>query len=101
MHQPQHAPTAGADALEAQPGPQLAVALAMERAGGEKLADRLHQVAVRHRPERPGAPLAHDRCFGSMTVAVDGRPRHAPEPGDPREAIDTAGGGRELPAHRL
>src|SRR5918912_1140052 len=79
-HQPQDATPAGADAGAAQPRPQLAVALAMERAVVQELPDRLDQLLVRHRAERPG-PLARDRRW--MTVAVDGGPRHAPDPSDP------------------
>ena len=58
-HQPQDAAPAGADAGEAQPRPQLAVALAMERAVLQELPDRPHQVLVRHRTERPGLLAPH------------------------------------------
>src|SRR4051812_36291802 len=98
-HEPQDPAPAGADAGEAQPRPQLAVALAMEGAVRQKLADRHHQVLVRHGPERAGAlALAH---LGGAAVAIDGRPCNAPEVRDPQEAVDLGGGGRNLPAHRL
>jgi hypothetical protein len=48
-HQPQDPAAAGADPLEAQPRPELAIALAMERAVGQELPDRPHQVLIRHR----------------------------------------------------
>src|SRR3954470_5200992 len=34
-------------------------------------------------------------------VAVDGRPRDAPQARDPLQTVDSVGGGRDLPAHRL
>src|SRR5688500_17787936 len=97
-HQPQDAAPAGADARKPQPRPQLAIALAVERAVGQQLADRRVQGLVRHRAARPWRP-AHARC--GAAVAVDGGPRHAPDPGDPLPAVDPPGGGRDLPAHRL
>src|SRR4051794_34144205 len=54
--QPQDAAPAGADTGEAQPRPQLAVALAMKRAAGQEPPDRSHQLFVRHGTERPGSP---------------------------------------------
>src|SRR3982751_4905709 len=53
-HQPQDAASAGADAGEAQPGPQLAVALAMKGAVSQELPDRRHQLCIRRGAERPG-----------------------------------------------
>jgi hypothetical protein len=46
----------GADAGEAQPGPDLPVALAVERALGEQVADRLDQRIVGQRPDRTWTP---------------------------------------------
>ena len=83
-HQPQDAAPAGADAGEAQPRPQLAVALAVERAVRQELPDRRHQVLVRHRPERPG-PLALDR----LRLGGDGG-RRSPAT-RPRSASPAAG----------
>jgi len=64
-HQPQDAALGGADAGKAQPRPDLAVALAVERARGQQLADRLDQRLVGHRPDRawptPEAGLSHRR----------------------------------------
>src|SRR3954454_20928298 len=97
--EPEDAAAAGADAREAQHRPQLAVALAMEEAVRQKLADLHHQVLIRHGPERAGAlALNH---LGWAAVAIEGRPRHAPEARDPQEAVNLGGGGRDLPAHRL
>jgi hypothetical protein len=73
-HEPQDTAPAGANAGEAQPGPQLAVALAVERAVRHELADRHHQIIIRHGPEGSG-PLALDR-LGRVAVAIDGSPRH-------------------------
>jgi hypothetical protein len=71
-HEPQDAAPAGAEAGEAQPRPQLAVALAMEGAVRQKLADLHHQVLIRHGPERAGAlALNH---LGWAAVAIEGRP---------------------------
>src|SRR3954452_17674235 len=71
-HQPQDAEPAGAEALKAQPRPQLAVALAMKRAARQKLADRRHQIVIRRGPtwSRPLA-LSHS---GWAAVAIEGRP---------------------------
>src|SRR4051794_25667557 len=77
---------------------QLAVALAMEGALGQQLPDLPHQVLVRHRAGRPGSP-----AFAGLgvTVAVHGRPRDAPVPRHPLQAVGPGRGGRDLPAHRL
>ena len=52
-HQPQDAALGRPDAGEAQPRPDLAVALTVEETCGQQLADRFEQRRVRHRPERP------------------------------------------------
>src|SRR4051794_1162389 len=53
---------------------------------------------VRHRADRPRPPtLATTRT----AVAVDGRPRNAPQARDPLDAVRLVGGGRGLLAHRL
>src|SRR3954469_21888117 len=70
--EPQDAAAAGADAGEAQPRPQLAVALAVEGAGGQELPDLLDQAIVRHRAERPRSPGGG--FARSVPTAVDGRP---------------------------
>src|SRR6476661_8688608 len=96
-HEPQDAAAAGADAGQAQPRPQLAVALAVERAVLHELPDRPHQLFVRHRTERPRSPtLAGLRL---LAMAVDGCPRHVPDSGHPLQAVDLAPGGRDPPAH--
>jgi hypothetical protein len=71
-HEPQNAAPAGADAGKAQPGPQLAVALAMKGAVPEQLLDRRHQAFVRHHALRLG-PFA-DGLLRVMTVSVNGGP---------------------------
>jgi hypothetical protein len=90
-HQAQDPAPAGADAGKAQPGPELAVALAVERAVGQELPDHSRQVLVRHRAQRPG--LSAVGCIRSVTMAVDGRPRHAPDPRHPLQAVGLACGG--------
>src|SRR3954454_17816219 len=72
-HEPQDAAPTGADAGEAQPRPQLAMALAMEGAVRQKLSDRYHQVLIRHGPERAGA-LALNLLGWAAAVAIEGRP---------------------------
>src|SRR3954463_9626384 len=71
-HEPQDAAPAGADAGKAQPGPQLAVALAMKGTVPEQLLDRCHQAFVRHRALRPGSPA--DGLLRVTTVSVNGGP---------------------------
>src|SRR4051795_1924014 len=75
--EPQDAAAAGADARKTQPRPELAVALAVEGAIGQELPDRLDQGLVRHRADRSGPPARG--VVGSAAVAVDGRPRGAPD----------------------
>src|SRR3954452_889352 len=97
--EPQDAAPAGADAGEAQPRPQLAVALAVEGAVLQQLPDLPDQGRVRHRADRPRPrppPLAAIRA----AVAVDGRPRDAPQARDPLDPVRLGGGGRDPPAHR-
>src|SRR6186997_900194 len=98
-HEPQDAAAAGADAGEAQPRPQLAVALAVERAVLQELPDLRHQVLVRHRAKRSRSLAPH--IVQVVAMAVDGRPRHAPDPRHPLQAINLVRGGRDLAAHRL
>src|SRR5206468_7027584 len=74
--EPQDAAAAGAAAGEAQPGPELAVTLAVEGAVPQELPDRLDQGLVRHRADRPGPPML---ALIRAAVPVDGRPRAAPE----------------------
>src|SRR6478609_3860079 len=98
-HEPQDAAAAGADAGEAQPRPQLAVALTVERAVLQELPDLRHQVLVRHRAKRSRSLAPH--IVQVVAMAVDGRPRHAPDPRHPLQAINLVRGGRDLAAHRL
>src|SRR4051794_5696979 len=95
--EPQDA-AAGANPREAQPRPQLTIALTVEGAVLQQLPDLPDQGRVRHRAERPRPPpLAAIRA----AVAVDGRPRDAPQARDPLDPVRLGGGGRDLPAHRL
>src|SRR5215212_4192614 len=71
----------------------------MERAVLQELPDLHHQVLVRHRAKRSGSRAPH--IVQTVAMAVDGRPRHAPDPRHPLQAIDLADGGRDLAAHRL
>ena len=98
-HEPENPATAGADAVEAQPRPQLAVTLAMKGRGRQEPPDRLHQLFVRHGTERPGSS-ALDR-LRLVAMAVDGRSRHAPDPRHPLQAVDPVRGGRDPRARRL
>src|SRR3954453_20142410 len=75
--EPQDAAAAGADARETQPRPELAVALAGEGAAGQELPDRRDQGLFRHRADRSGPPARG--VVGPAAVAVDGRPRGAPD----------------------
>src|SRR3954453_10302997 len=97
--EPQDAAAAGADAGEAQPRPRLAVAHAVEGAGGQELPDLLDQAIVRHRAERPRSPGGG--FARSVPMAVDGRPRHAPQARDPLDPVHLVRGGRDPAAHRL
>ena len=83
-HEPQHA-TLACECRHAQPGPDLAVTLAVKGAGGPGRPDRLQQGRIRHRAERPG-PSALDR-LRLLAMAVDGRSRHAPDPCHPLQAV--------------
>src|SRR4051794_41300105 len=94
--EPQDA-AAGANPREAQPRPQLTIALTVEGAVLQQLPDLPDQGLVRHRADRPRPPpLAAIRA----AVAVDGRPRHAPQARDPLDPVRLGGGGRGLSAHR-
>jgi hypothetical protein len=75
----------------------LAVAFAVERARGEQVADRGHELTVRHRPERTRAA----RCARRGSMTVDGGAGHPPEPAHHGDAIGVVGGGRDHTAHRL
>src|SRR3954454_23272327 len=95
--EPQDAAPAGADPRESQPRPQLTIALAVEGAVLQQPPDLPDQGRVRHRADRPRPPpLAAIRA----AVAVDGRPRDAPQARDPLDAVRLGGGGRAPPAHR-
>src|SRR3954468_8872105 len=71
----------------------------MERAVLQELPDRPHQLLVRHRTKRSGSLAPH--IIQVVAMAVDGRPRHAPDLRYPLQAIELVRGGRDLAAHRL
>src|SRR3954451_6356128 len=86
-HEPQDAALGRANACDAQPGPDLAVPLAVKRAGGQNRADRLDQRGIRHWPNRARTP----RRFGPRgKMAVDGGARCAPDPAHTGQAIGPA-----------
>src|SRR5918993_472076 len=92
-------PARGVDAGEAQPRPDLAMALAVEGTHSEQLADRLDQRLVRHRSDRT-RPSPGTRLLASA-MSIQRRARRAPEPGHPQDAVGSAGGGRGPAAHGL
>src|SRR3954464_13618566 len=55
-HEPQYPALGGANARIAQPGPDLAVTLAVKADGGQDGLDRLDQGRIRHRPNRAWTP---------------------------------------------
>ena len=97
--QPQDAALGRADAGEAQSCPDFAVALAVEGARGQQLADRVDQGRVGHRSERarptPGA------WFVVPAMTIQRGPRRAPDPGHPKNAVGPVRGGRSHHAHGL
>src|SRR3954464_15503235 len=97
--EPEDAASAGADAGEAQPRPQLAVALAVEGAVGQELPDLPDQVLVRHRAPGSGPPT--HVALRWAAVAVGGRPRDPRGARAPLDAVGFGWGGRAPPAHRL
>src|SRR3954470_4121316 len=98
-HQPQHPAQRGAGPGMTQSCPDLAVPLAMERAGGKHAADRRRQRLIRHRTERP-APLRRRRHRGGE-MAIHARAGELPYTADRGQAVRFAGDRREDAAHGL
>src|SRR4051794_26732696 len=98
-HQPQHPAQRGAGAGMPQSRPDLAVPLAMERAGGKHAPDRYRQRLIRHRTARP-APLRRRWRRGGQ-VTIHARAGEPPHPADRGQAIRFAGNRRDSPAHGL
>src|SRR3954470_10211339 len=96
-HAPQDATLGRANARHAQPGPDLAVTLAVKRAGGQDGTDRLDQRGIRHRPDRARTPGQLGPGGGEMPV--DAAPRGAPDPAHAGQTIGPAACGRDGPAH--
>ena len=95
-HQPPDPLLGGPDALVAEPGPDLAVALAVERRLGQDAADVADQFLVRAGAERPtllgfGPLLDGDGLL--MALEVDRRAGQVPEAADAGQAVRPPGGG--------
>src|SRR3954466_1796785 len=98
-HQSQHPPPRGAYAAVSQPGPDLAMALAMERAVGQHGADRLAQQSIRYWPgwSTPERLRWGRRCL----IAIDPRTGDPPDPADRCQTVGVAADWRNRPAHGL
>src|ERR671938_788767 len=96
-HEPQHPAAGRAQASYTQPGPDLPVTLAVEGAGGQDGADRLHQCRIRHRPDRTGTPGR--LCAGWGEMPIGGGARGSPDPAHSGQAVGLAARGRDGPAH--
>src|SRR5215208_6884616 len=81
-----------------QSRPDLAMPLAMERAGGKHAPDRRRQRLIRHRAERP-APVHRRRRGGQVTIHA--RASQPPPPADCGQAVGFAGDRRDDAAHGL
>src|SRR4051812_35323981 len=100
-HQPPDPPGRGADAGMAQPGPDLAVALAMQTRAEDLGTNVLEQLGIRAGPDRAAARRCGRRLdAGRRAMAVDRSPREAPDPGDPGQAVGAARARRDGAAHR-
>ena len=73
------------------------MALAMERARRQDGADLSGELQIGQRSDRAAALPVRLR----VTMPVDARPGHAPDPADAGQAIGLAAARREGPAHRL
>src|SRR3954453_12276337 len=87
-HEPQHPALGRANARHAQPGPDLAVTLAVKRAGGQDRADRVDQGRIRHRPNRARTPRRVGPGGGEMPIHAG--PRGAPDRAHGGQAIGPA-----------
>src|ERR671929_1453994 len=92
----------GADAGMAQPGPDLAVALAMQARAEDLGANVLEQRGIGAGPDWT-APCRTGRRLGAgrRAVAVHRGAGEVPDPGDPGQAVGPARGRRDGLAHRL
>jgi hypothetical protein len=103
-HQPPDPLLGGPDALVAEPGPDLAVALAVERRLGQDAADVVDQSLVVARPLgttplRFGVSLNRDRPGPSPMV--ERRAGQVPDPTDAGQTVGLASGGGDGLAYRL
>jgi len=98
--QAQDAWLAGPDAGQAQPRPDLTLALADERRRRQDATDLLGQLGSRPRGLRPTLP-SHRRRRAPGPRGVDGRARKLQHPTHPSQAVATIHGGRDgLARHR-
>ena len=86
-HEPQHAAFRCAKARDAQPGPDLAVTLAVKGAGGQDGADRVDQGRIRHRPDWTRTPW---QLGPGGEMAIDRGARGAPDPAHAGPALGPA-----------
>src|SRR5215210_6339397 len=101
-HQAANAPGGGADAGVAQAGPDLAVALAVQARGEDLPADVPDQFGIGAGADRASARrTGRRRGTVRRAMAVERGAGHAPDAGDPSEAIASAHGRGEGLAHRL
>ena len=100
-HQPQHPLARDANAVEhAQARPDLAVTLSGPGRAREVRPNGGKQVGIGDRRLRP-APGRRGRRRPRRSAArgIEARPRHAPDPADPRDAVAPSGGGRDRLGH--
>src|SRR5262245_6973782 len=103
-HQPADRLLGGPDALEAEPGPDLAVTLAMERRLGQDAPDVADQLLVRAGTE--WAALLGLRPFREgdgppMPLEVERRAGQVPDAADAGQPVALSGGGGDGLADRL
>src|ERR1700722_19461727 len=98
-HQPEYPSTGGANALVAQPGPDLAMTFAMEPAGGQHHADFLHQNCIWHRAGR-SRTSGRRRGYWQL-MAINAGAGDSPDPADRGQTVWPAADRRNGPAHRL
>src|SRR3954466_1961854 len=101
-HEAVDPPGRGADPGMAQPGPDLAVALAVQARAEDLGADVLEQRGVGAGPHRTAAGRAgRRRGTGRRATAVDRGTGEVPDAGDPSQAVAPTRDRRDGPAHRL
>src|SRR3954447_8818625 len=100
-HEAADPPGRGADPGMAQPGPDLAVAFAVQARAEDMGADMLEQRGVGAGPHRTAAGRAgRRRGTGRRATAVDRGTGEVPNAGDPSQTIAPTRDRRDGPAHR-